>query len=156
MLRELMADPKSGSDARFFRMLRDFITRYQGQSVSTEDFIQHAEKYMTPEIDLENNHKLDWFFNEWVYDTGIPAYTLKTEGRALSTGQYVVQGAITQSDVPEDFEMPVGVVAIYAKDKRVTLGRVVVGASESHFKFIAPRKPLRVMIDENDLLAVVR
>ena len=156
MLRELMADPKSGSDARFFRMLRDFITRYQGQSVSTEDFIQHAERYMTPEIDLENNRKLDWFFNEWVYDTGIPAYTLKTEGRALATGQYVVQGAITQSDVPEDFEMPVGVVAVYAKDKRVTLGRVVVGASESHFKFIAPRKPLRVMIDEDDLLAVVR
>ena len=47
MLRGLMTDPKTGSDARFFRMLRDFVTHYQGQSVSTEDFIHHAEKYMT-------------------------------------------------------------------------------------------------------------
>jgi hypothetical protein len=111
---------------------------------------------MTAESDLEHNHKLDWFFNEWVYDTGIPAYTLKTEVRALATGQYVVQGAITQSDVPEDFEMPLRVVALYARDKRITLGQVVVSAEGAHFKFTAPRKPLRVVIDEENLLAVVR
>jgi aminopeptidase N len=156
MLRGLMTDPETGSDARFFRMLRDFVTHYQGQSVSTEDFIHRAEKYMTPQSDLEHNHKLDWFFSEWVYDTGIPAYTLKTEVRALASGQYVVQGAITQRDVPEDFEMPVRVVALYVRDKRVTLGQVVVGASGAHFKFTTPRKPVRVMIDEENLLAVVR
>ncbi len=156
MLRGLMTDPKTGSDARFFRMLHDFVTHYQGQSVSTEDFIHHAEKYMTAESDLEHNHKLDWFFSEWVYDTGIPAYTLKTEGRELAAGPYVVQGTITQSNVPEDFEMPVRVVALYARDKRVTLGQVVVGANGAHFKFTAPQKPLRVMIDEENLLAVVR
>ena len=156
MLRELMTDPKTGSDARFFRMLRDFVTHYQGQAVSTEDFIHHAEKYMTPDSDLEHNHKLDWFFSEWVYDTGIPAYTLKTEVRVLPSGQYVVQGAITQSDVPEDFEMPVRVVALYVRDKRVTLGQVVVGSSGAHFKFITPRKPVRVLIDEENLLAVMR
>jgi hypothetical protein len=156
MLRGLMTDPKTGSDARFFRMLRDFVTHYQGQSVSTEDFIHHAEKYMTAESDLEHNRKLEWFFNEWVYDTGIPTYTLKTEVRALATGQYLIQGAITQSNVPEDFEMPVRVLALYARDKRVALGQVVVGASGAHFKFTAPRKPLRVMIDEENLLAVVR
>jgi hypothetical protein len=156
MLRQLMTDPATGSDARFFRMLRDFVIHYQGQSVSTEEFIHHAEKYMTPQSDLEHNHKLDWFFGEWVYDTGIPAYTFKTEVRALATGQYVVQGDITQSDVPEDFEMPVRVIALYVRDKRVTLGQVVVGASGAHFKFTTPRKPVRVMIDEENLLAVVR
>jgi aminopeptidase N len=155
MLRGLMSDPKTGSDARFFRMLHDFVNLYQGQSVSTEDFVHHAEKYMIAESDLEHNHKLDWFFSEWVYDTGIPAYTFKSEVRALATGQFVIQGAITQSNVPADFEMPVRVVAIYAKDKRVTLGQVVVGASGAHFKFTAPRRPLRVMIDEENLLAVV-
>jgi hypothetical protein len=67
-----------------------------------------------------------------------------------------VQGTITQKDVPEDFEMPVRVVALYARDKRVTLGEVVVGAEGAHFKFIAPRKPLRVTLDDENLLAVVR
>jgi hypothetical protein len=66
-----------------------------------------------------------------------------------------VQGTITQSDVPEDFEMPIRVVALYAHDRRVTLGQVVVGSEGAHFKFILPRKPLRVMMDEENLLAVV-
>jgi hypothetical protein len=155
MLRGLMTDPKTDSDARFFRMLRDFVAHYQGQSISTEDFIHHAEKYVTPEMDLEHNHKLDWFFNEWVYDTGIPEYTLKTDVLALANGQYIVQGTITQSNIPEDFEMPVRVLALYAGNKRTTLGQVVVGSAGAHFKFTAPRKPLRVMIDEENLLAVV-
>jgi hypothetical protein len=155
MLRGVMTDTRTDSDARFFRMLRDFVGQYQGQSVSTEDFVRHAEKYMTAESDLEHNHKLDWFFDEWVYDTGIPEYTLKTDVRALANGQYEVQGTITQSNVPTDFEMPVRVVALYASNKRVTLGQVVVGTDGSHFKFIAPRKPLRVMMDEENLLAVV-
>ena len=155
MLRESMTDPNTGSDARFFRMLRDFVSHYQGQSVSTEDFIHHAEKYMTPSSDLERNHKLDWFFDEWVYDTGIPVYTLKTEVRALPTGKFVIQGDIAQSDVPSDFEMPVRLVALYGRDKRVTLGQVVVGSNGAQFKFTAPQKPQRVMIDEETLLAVV-
>jgi aminopeptidase N len=156
MLRGLMTDPKTDSDAAFFRLLRDFVSHYQGQSVSTEDFIHYAEKYMTAGSDLEQNHKLDWFFNEWVYDTGIPSYTVKMEVRARAGGGYVVQGSISQSDVPDDFEMPVPVIAVYAHDRRVTLGRVVVGSNEAHFKFNTLQKPARVMIDEDNLLAVVR
>ncbi|MGA3166974.1 MAG: M1 family aminopeptidase [Terriglobia bacterium] len=155
MLRGLMIDPKTGSDERFFRMLRDFVSRYQGQSVSTEDFIQHAAKYMTPESDLERNHKLDWFFNEWVYETGIPTYRLETNVRELAANKYLVQGSIAQSDVPRDFEMLVPVVAIYAKDRRVTLGRVTVSENGARFKFTTTRKPSRVAIDDENLLAVV-
>ncbi len=76
--------------------------------------------------------------------------------RALAAGSYVEQGTITPSDVPDDFEMLVPVVALYGRDKRVLLGRVAVGASGAHFKFSVPQKPLRVMIDEENLLAVVR
>jgi hypothetical protein len=156
MLRGLMSDPKTGSDERFFRMLRDFVSKYQGQSVSTEDFIHHAEKYMTPQSDLDKNRKLDWFFGEWVYETGIPTYHLDTKVRRLSTGKYLVEGSITQRDVPGDFEMLVPLVAIYGKDKRVTLGRVVVTADGGRFKFTTTRKPSRVEIDEENLLAIVR
>ena len=156
LLRGLMTDPQTGSDTRFFAMLRDFINQYQGRSVSTEDFIHHAEKYMTAESDLERNHKLDWFFNEWVYGTGIPEYTVKMQVRTLSAGRYVVRGTITQSHVPDNFEMPIAVVAVLARDKRVVLGKVVVGSSGASYKFIVPQKPQRVMIDEENLLAVVQ
>jgi hypothetical protein len=156
MLRAVMTDGRTGSDASFFRMLRDFAVQYQGQSVSTEDFIHHAEKYMTPENDLEHNRKLDWFFNEWVYGTGIPEYTLKSDVQALPAGGYKVQGTIAQGGVPADFEMPVGLLAVYPGNKRTTLVRVVVSGDGAHFRFITPRKPLRVTVDEDDLLAVVR
>ncbi len=155
MLRQLMTDPGSGSDERFFHMLRDFIHHYEGQTVSTEDFIQLAEKYMTPQSDLDHNHRLAWFFNEWVYDTGIPVYILKTDVRTLANGRYLVQGNIEQSGVPEEFEMPVRVMAVYLGEKRVAPGQVVVSSDRGSFKFTAPGKPLRVMIDEENLLAVV-
>jgi len=156
MLRGLMTDPKTGSDERFFRMLRDFVRGYQGQSVSTGDFIQHVNKYMTAESDLEKNRKLEWFFDEWVYETGIPTYRIETNIRRIAADKYVVQGSITQSDVPAGFEMLVPVVAFYAKDKRVTLGRVAVSENGGRFKFTTLRKPARVAIDEENLLAVVR
>jgi hypothetical protein len=111
---------------------------------------------MTAESDLERNHKLDWFFDEWVYDTGIPTYHLETNFRRLASEECQVQGSIKQSNVPRDFEMLVPVVAIYAKDKRVTLGRVAVNEDGGHFKFITPRRPSRVAIDEENLLAVVQ
>jgi hypothetical protein len=155
MLRAVLTDPATGSDARFFRMLRDFATHYQGQSVTTEDFVQFTAKYMTSQSDLDHNHRLDWFFDEWVYDTGIPNYTLKTDVRPLPDGRFAVQGSIEQSGVPGEFEMPVRLQADYLRERRVTLGQVVVGASGAQFKFTVPRKPDRVFIDEENLLARV-
>jgi aminopeptidase N len=155
MLRGIMTDFHTGSDARFFSMLRDFIKQYQGQSVSTEDFIRYAEKYMTAQSDLERNHKLDWFFNEWVYDTGVPEYSLTSEVRVSTAGGYVVRGTITQSHVPENFVMPVSLLAVFGREKRVVLGKVVVGGSGGVFRFNVLQKPQRVMIDDQNLLAVV-
>ena len=84
MLRGLLRNPTTGSDEAFFKLLRDFLSTYQGKDVSTEDFVRHAEKYMTHSIDLEHNHRLDWFFNEWVYDTGVPAYNVQYSNKELS------------------------------------------------------------------------
>ena len=75
MLRMMMADSKaSDPDARFKAMMQDFCRTYNNQAASTEDFKAIAEKYMTPVMDMENNHRLDWFFRQYVYGTGIPRY----------------------------------------------------------------------------------
>jgi len=156
MLRGLMTDPATGSDQRFFAMLRDFINKYQGQLVSTEDFIRHAEKYMTPASDLEKNHKLDWFFGEWVYETGIPTYRVEASIHAAGAEKFVVQGTVTQTGVPSGFEMPVPLVALCGKDRRVLLGRVVPSESGTRFKFTTTRKPSHVTVDADSVLAMVR
>lgn len=157
MLRSLLTDPATGSDERFFKMLRGFIAAHRGEEVATEDFIRSAEKYMTGAIDLEHNRRLDWFFSEWVYDTGIPAYKLEASTRQLAPGKFVVQGTIEQSGVSEDFEMLVPVIAVYGRDKKVVLGRVAVaGEIKSRFRFSTRAKPARVAIDEENLLAIVQ
>ena len=143
-------------DEKFFKMLRDFVLAYRGGNPSTEDFIRHAEKYMTRASDLERNRKLDWFFADWVFGAGIPTYKLHVTTRRLASGKFVLEGTIDQSDVPPDFEMLVPVVAMYGKERKATLGRVAVSESGGHFRFTTSAKPTRVAIDEDEILASVR
>ena len=154
MLRGLMRDPSTGSDEKFLRLLHDFVATNQGKSVSTEDFIRAAETYMSHASDLEHNRRLDWFFNEWVYETGIPTYQLESSVKELSPNKFLVQGTITQSGVSNDFEMLVPVTAEMGKEKKASLGRVVVSEDGGRFKFTTALRPKRVAIDEDNLLAI--
>ncbi|HEV2424167.1 MAG TPA: M1 family aminopeptidase [Terriglobia bacterium] len=158
MLRLLMTDPRTGSDTRFFDMLRDFVSEYQGKSPSTEDFARHAEKYMTREADLEHDHRLDWFFREWVYSTGVPEYRLQTSTHRLESGAYRVEGSITETTHDRDFEMLVPVSISYRSAPHATRFRrilVPVTGAGGHFRFTTEIKPDRVTIDEDAILALV-
>jgi hypothetical protein len=154
MLRGLMRDPATGSDEKFFRLLREFVAANQGKSVSTEDFVLAAEKYMTRASDLEHNHRLDWFFNEWVYEIGVPNYRLESSVKELSPKKFLVQGTITQSGVSSDFEMLVPVVAEVGKEKKSGLGRVAVTDEGGRFRFTTVARPKRIAVDTDNLLAV--
>ncbi len=156
MLRVMMTDPKTGSDERFFRMLRDFAAAYRGKSPSTEDFLSVADRYMTPAMDLEHNHRLNWFFTDWVYGTGIPTYRLHATTRRVGPNRFVTQGTIEQSGVPPEFEMLVPVVATNGREKRTSLGQVAVDADGGKFRFSTSFKPARVTINVEDLLAEVK
>jgi hypothetical protein len=156
MLRALMADGSPEREERFFRMLRQFIATYQGKHACTQDFIRHAEKYMTRSMDLERNQRLDWFFSSWVYGTGIPTYKLEYDVKRTASRKYSIQGTIEQSNVPPHFEMPVPLVAHYGKDRVVRLGWVAVGEGGGRFRFTTAEKPARVVIDDDNILALIK
>jgi hypothetical protein len=65
MLRMMMADQKTG-DKRFMAMMQDFIKSHYNEDVSTEDFKHSVEKFMSKQMDLDETHRMDWFFDEWV------------------------------------------------------------------------------------------
>jgi len=111
---------------------------------------------MSPASNLDHDRKLDWFFNQWVYNTGIPTYSLHASVKSLGPNKFVVQGSIEQVEAPADFEMLVPVVAMSGKDGKATLGRVAVGGSTGPFRFTVATKPSRVEIDEDEILALVR
>ncbi|HEY6272255.1 MAG TPA: M1 family aminopeptidase, partial [Terriglobales bacterium] len=73
MVRVMMQDSASQDpDAKFKAMMHDFTKTYANRAASTEDFKAMTEKYMTREMDLDGNRKMDWFFDDYVYGTDYP------------------------------------------------------------------------------------
>jgi Peptidase family M1 domain len=148
MLHEMLRDPASKDpDARFREFLRAVLSEYRFQPLSTEDFQHAVEKYMTPAMDLDGNHKMDWFFEQWVQGTGMPRYTVKFEARARGK-EYVVSGNLEQDGVEDIFTAPVPLYASAgAGSKPQRLGVVVTTGPETHFRFVSHLRPSRIVID---------
>ena len=140
MLRMLMRS-EGGSDENFFKMVRDLLNPPDGNSVSTWDLKRLVEKYQTKTMDVRNDKKMDWFFDEWILQTGIPNYALDYKVRADGRA-FIVEGRIMQSGVPDNFIMP---LPLYADDQ--LLGIVVVSDDEGSFRFNAKTRPSKVTID---------
>ena len=111
MLRMMFYSPREG-DRAFQAMMKDFVQTYFNRDVSTEDFKRIVEKHMTSEMDLDGNHRMDWFFNEWVYGTEMPSYKFDYQ---LGGDGATVSGRITQSGVSDNFKMLVPVYVDYGK-----------------------------------------
>ena len=101
MLRMMMYKQGQGGDQAFQTMMKDFVQTHYNQEVSTEDFKRAVEKHMTKDMDIDKNGTMNWFFDQWVYGTEVPAY--KFEYNVSKDG--VLNGKITQSGVSDQFVM---------------------------------------------------
>ena len=153
MLRMLMYDGKTG-DAKFSKMMKDFVSTHFNKDVSTENLKAIVEKHMTPEMDIDKNGKMDWFFDQWVYGTEIPAY--KLEYSVTKSGDKAVFNAkLTQSGVSENFAMPVPIYFDFGEGF-VSLGTVtMVGNKTFELNNVQlPKVPKKVTIAAlSDVLA---
>ncbi len=151
MLRMMMFDARNGGDARFREMMRDFVQTYFNQDVSTEDFKTIVEKHMTPQMNLSNNGRMDWFFNEWVYGTEVPSY--KFDYKINSDGS--LSGRITQSGVSDNFAMIVPVYIDMGKGWAKLGSAQMVGNSSVDLNNVKlPAAPKRAAVCAlNDVLA---
>jgi hypothetical protein len=122
MLRMMMHDNRTG-DQHFKETMQDFVKTYSGRSATTEDFKAMIEKHMTPEMDLEGNHRMDWFFNEYVYGTGIPTYKIDSSFETGADGTIQFNFKVSQSNVDEKFRMLVPVYLELADGNIFFLGR---------------------------------
>jgi hypothetical protein len=129
MIRMMMWDNQSG-DARFRSFMQDFVKSYYNKPASTEDFKAVLEKHMTQGMDLEGNHKMDWFFNEYVYGTDLPNYKFEYNLGKGENGVINLGVKITQSNVGEKFRMTVPVYLELGDGRVVRLGAApIVGNS---------------------------
>jgi aminopeptidase N len=151
MLRYLFGGTSAGSDQLLQEILREFLETFRGKLAGTEELKRIFEKRLPKSLDLEGNGRLDWFFDEWIYSTGIPEYRIQYTFTPQPRGGGVLKGKILQSKVPEEFMMPVEVFVQYGPEKLIKekIGRVVTTGSETPFRFQLKRKPLKVTLDDN-------
>jgi len=138
MIRMMMHDNRTG-DQRFKDLMQDFVETYAGKAATTEDFKAMVEKHMTPEMDLERNHKMGWFFNEYVYGTQLPAYKLDASFDIGPDGDVVMDLKTTQSNVNDSFLMLVPIYLELADGNMFALGRAKLAGNSS----IEQKIPLR-------------
>ncbi|HUL15194.1 MAG TPA: M1 family aminopeptidase [Terriglobales bacterium] len=151
MLREMLRQPGAKNpDERFVGLLHTLITKYSYRALSTEDFQREVEAAMTPSMDIEDSHSMDWFFDEWVRGTGIPHYHLEYTTHRIEKG-FLVKGTLYQTEVPRWFVSP---VPLYSSSGEY-LGRVIAGGPETSFHFIAHRAPGKIEIDPHGALLCV-
>ncbi|HVP65209.1 MAG TPA: M1 family aminopeptidase [candidate division Zixibacteria bacterium] len=120
MLRMLMAN-SDPSDGRFKAMMQDFAKTYANGPASTEDFKHITEKYMTPQMDVDRNHTMDWFFEDWVYGTEFPDYSL--DAKFDKDGDNIIMDMkVTQSNVSDKFRNAVPLYLELNDGKTIRLG----------------------------------
>ncbi len=157
MLHLQLVDPRNPDPEHLFKdMMQDYCKTFDNQAASTEDFKAIVEKHMTRGMDLDGNHKMDWFFNQYVYGTGIPQYSFHASVEAAPDGKTHVKGELTRSGVPDTWKDAVPLYA-HMGDKTVRLAPLGVKHSSAPVDITLAGKIDRVSInDYEDLLADVK
>ena len=112
MLRMMMFDFVRRDDAKFRELLNDFLNEHRWSEASTEDFQKIAEKHY--------GQPLDWFFDQWVYDTQLPEYRWEPTINQQPDGKYEVSLHVTAENVRSGFRMPVPLTILMAGDYHTT------------------------------------
>ena len=149
MLREMLRDPNAkDQDARFRELLRAVLAEHRFRPLSTADFQHAVEQHMTPAMDLEGTHRMDWFFDQWVRGTDLPRYIVKFDVKPRGNA-FIVTGRLAQLGTEETFTAAVPLYAARVTGKPEKLGVVVTTGAETRFQFESRVRPTRIVIDPN-------
>jgi hypothetical protein len=129
-------------DERFIAMLGELLKRYDHKAISTESFRELAASYLPPKSD---DAKLEGFFDQWVYGTGIPTLKLDYQIKGKAPALKLV-GTVTQSDVDDDFSALVPVEIQLARGRTITQW-VRAGSAPATFTVALSQMPAKVALD---------
>lgn len=145
MIRNMALDLKTMNEDAFQDILKDFYSTYNGKNASTEDFQRITEKHFKT--------GMQWFFDQWVYNTDIPKYNIIYKLQKLENGKFKVKCTVRQSNVPENFQMYVPFLIDFG-EKRFARVRYLIKGPITEFEFpVLPLKPEEIKF--NDLESVL-
>ena len=130
-----------GRDKAFIEMMHDFVASHRERAASSESFRAIAEKHITKAMDLQENGRLDWFFNEWVYGTQVPRYKFDYHVSPANGVKVKLHLTVTQSEVDSQFAMFVPIYADFGKGMiRIAQVRLI-GNTASTGDLLLPVQP---------------
>lgn len=132
-------------DAAFHKLLAHLTSKFQRKPLSVEDLRQSAALFTDPK---SADPKLEVFFENWVYSTGIPELKLN----AKPSAGLRVAGTLTQGGVSQDFECDVPVEVFFAKGPSRTFW-VRTSNEPTEFAFTLTQPAVRVAIGSGILRA---
>jgi hypothetical protein len=157
MIRMMLYDFRNADhDHNFKDMMKEFCQIYDTKSASTEDFKAIVEKHMSRAMDLDGNHKMDWFFNQYVYGIGIPQYDFRYSATPTPDGKFKISGTVTRGGVVETWK---DMVPLYLHQGQgvIRAGFITASGPVTPFEFIMPAKPDKLTVNDfEDLLADVK
>ena len=137
-------------EERFVAMLSELRRRYEWKTISTDEFRELAAGFLPPK---SPDAKLEAFFDQWVYGTGIPTLKLSysTQGRAPAVK---LTGTVSQSDVDSEFSVQVPVEIECGSTRQVKWVRT--SSSPVPFAVTLPQMPTKVVLDTSNILAAYK
>ena len=136
MLRNMMRDYDTDSEAVFDGFMKTLFTRFQGRTISTEAFQDLLEQYL--HVDMQ------WFFDEWVYGSAVPTYTFSHRLEEQADGAWKVYVRVRQERVPDDFQMVVPILLDFGDAGTAVVKVLVRGPLTEAELPLLPMKPSQV------------
>ncbi len=144
-------------DAQFQAMMKDYTETYKNKAASTADFKAIVDKHMVPQMDLDGNHRMDWFFNQYVYGTGVPEYHFRYSTSPTPDGKTKVTLIVDRTGgVPSGWKDTLPVY-LYRSGNPQLIGWMVILKDHETMDFTLPSAPEKIAINVNeDILAIIK
>jgi hypothetical protein len=148
MLHFLFTDPTSGDGQAFFDMMSDFVKRYHDRWATTENFVAVANEHFvrTPLARKYGLRDLNWFFQQWVYETHLPSYKMVYSMADQGDGSVMIKGNVLQENAPDEWFMPLPLVFQFEGGQGAR-GTVHAMGKQTPFEIRLPQRPRKVELD---------
>jgi hypothetical protein len=148
MLHFLFTNPVTGEGQPFFDMMTDFVNRHRGGWATTDTFRDVANEHFvrTPIAQKYGLKDLNWFFQQWVYETHLPTYRLEYNVEGQPDGSAVLKGTLYQENAGEKWFMPLPLVFQFDKGQ-VARGTVHAYGPATPVSIKLPKAPTKVELD---------
>jgi aminopeptidase N len=148
MLRMQLWDGRSADpDHNFKDMMQDYCKTFDNKAASTEDFKAIVEKHMSRSMDADGNHKMDWFFNQYVYGMGEPQYNFHAALDYTADGKTHFKAELTRTGVPDTWKDSIPLYA-HLGDKTVKMGNILATHATETVDTTIPGKIDRISIND--------